>query len=60
MDIAVDTTTDPRRSEQEPAAVPEWDWEAARVDGKLIRCGYQRDRVLVLVLSLSGPKPPEC
>lgn len=32
-----------------------WDWEAARVDGKLHRFGYCGDRVLVLVVVLHDP-----
>jgi len=30
----------------------EWDWEAARIDGKLYRVGYWRNEVLVVVLTL--------
>lgn len=31
---------------------PEWDWEAACIDGKLFRFGYCHGHVLVLVLHL--------
>jgi len=30
----------------------EWDWEAARIGGKLYRFGYCRNEVLVVVLTL--------
>jgi len=33
-------------------AESEWDWEAARIGGKLYRFGYCRNEVLVLVLTL--------
>lgn len=47
-DIAADTSW----AEYAAAPVQDWDWEAARLDGKLVRFGYQGDRVLVLVVSM--------
>ena len=36
-------------------AEPEWEWEAACIDGKLYRFGYSQDQVLVLVLKIHEP-----
>lgn len=59
MDIAVNTIA-AGGGTQGRAEDSDWDWEAARVDGKLIRFGYQRDCVLVLVFRLPGPNAPDC
>lgn len=59
MDIAINRFAAPGWGPQETHQTSDWDWEAARVDGKLIRFGYQRDCVLVLVLTLARPKAPD-
>lgn len=59
MDIAVNRFAGIGWRSPESAQDSDWDWEAACVDGKLIRFGYQRDCVLVLVLKLAAPKPPD-
>lgn len=59
MDIAVKPGASGRWRLHERPEASAWDWEAARVDGKLIRFGYQRDCVLVLVLTLATPKTPD-
>jgi hypothetical protein len=59
MDIAVNTSASGRWRLHERPEDADWDWEAARVDGKLIRFGYQPDCVLVLVLTLARPKAPD-
>jgi hypothetical protein len=56
MEIAVNRFAARVWKPEERAADCDWDWEAARVDGKLIRFGYQPDCVLVLVLTLARPK----
>ena len=33
-------------------AEPDWDWETARIGGKLFRFGYCQDQVLVLVVTI--------
>lgn len=58
MDITVNTIA-AGAGAQGRVEDPDWDWEAARVDGKLIRFGYRRDCVLVLVLKLFPPKTPD-
>jgi len=37
------------------ATAPVWDWETARMDGKLHRFGYWGSRVLVLVVTIQEP-----
>lgn len=59
MDIAVNRFPARTWRPDERTEDSDWDWEAARVDGKLIRFGYQPDCVLILVLTLARPNPPD-
>lgn len=56
MTAVIDTATLESWGQYAEASDPCWDWEAARVDGKLLRFGYCGNRVLVLVVTLPPPR----